>query len=73
MRVSIIVKTNNVKNEIRTESDGTLLIKVRALPHEGKANEAVLDLLSKHFKTNKSSIHIINGLSSKRKVIEIDC
>jgi uncharacterized protein (TIGR00251 family) len=49
-------------------------IKVRlAAPAvEGKANEALIDFLSRHFKVPRRSVRILSGLKSRQKRVEID-
>lgn len=61
------------KNEIiGTIADGTLKIKLKAPPVDGKANEELIKFLSIEWKTPKSKIKIIKGLTSKNKIIEVD-
>ena len=43
-----------------------------APPVEGKANSRLITILSDYFNVPKSSITIVKGSLSKRKVIEID-
>ncbi|MGA2369005.1 MAG: DUF167 domain-containing protein [Dehalococcoidia bacterium] len=47
------------------------VVRVRALPQDNKANEAVINLLAKHFKVAKTSVRIVSGLTSRHKIIEI--
>ena len=49
-----------------------LKIKVAAAPEKGRANQAVIKLLSELLSLNKSSISIVSGAASQRKVIEIN-
>ena len=44
---------------------------VTAQPIDGKANQAIINLLSKHFKVPNKSIRLIQGEASKRKIFEI--
>ena len=46
-------------------------VSVTAPPHEGKANEAVIELLAKHFGIAKSRILILRGTKGKKKLVEI--
>lgn len=71
MKINIKVKPSSRKNEVKVISNGILEVRVTAVPEKGKANKAVIELLSKHFKVPKSSIQIIRGQSSKEKIIEI--
>ncbi len=64
-----------VPGSSRTEIVGwlgdCLKIRVAAPPEKGKANQAVIELLSKRLKLNQESIAIVHGSRSQRKVIEI--
>lgn len=51
--------------------DRTLKVQVTAIPEKGKANKALIALLSKHWKIPKSSITIIRGETSRTKILEI--
>ncbi len=44
---------------------------VTAVPENGKANEALIVLLSKKLKTPKSAIFLIRGATDRNKIIEI--
>jgi uncharacterized protein len=57
------------KNEIRGEQAGALKVVVTAKPENGKANEAVIDLLSKLWRLRKSQIHIVAGETSRQKKV----
>jgi len=46
-------------------------IKVSEPPEQGKANKAVLELLSRSLKISKSQLQIISGESSALKTVEI--
>ena len=50
-------------------SAGELVVKVRTPPEDGKANEAVITLISKAFQLPKSSLAITHGLTGRHKVI----
>ena len=70
MRVQI--KTiPNAKKESVIEAGGIYVVRVKAVPEKGKANEAVIKLLAKHFKVAKNQIKIIRGLASRHKTVEI--
>ncbi|HIB21798.1 MAG TPA: DUF167 domain-containing protein [Rhodospirillales bacterium] len=55
------------------ETDGSVVIKtsVTATPEAGKANTALLKLLATEWKLPKSSLSIIKGATTRRKIIEI--
>ncbi|OGH91825.1 MAG: YggU family protein [Candidatus Magasanikbacteria bacterium RIFOXYC2_FULL_39_8] len=70
--LSIRVLPRSSRNEIVGEmADGTLKVKLTAPPVDGKANRALIELLSEYFDVPKSKIKIVRGLTSKNKIIEI--
>jgi len=71
MIINVSVKPNSSKNELEKISDNIYIARVTAAPERGKANQAVIKLLSKHFKTAKSNIEIKAGKTAKEKLIEI--
>jgi len=48
-----------------------LKIKLTSAPVEGKANEELIEFLSELLNVKKSAVKILQGQSSKQKVIEI--
>jgi uncharacterized protein len=55
------------RNEIRGEQDGMLKVCVTQSPEKGKANKAVIELLSKTLGLRKSQIELIAGETSHTK------
>ncbi len=53
-------------------NDGLVAVHVRAAPHDGAANEAVLRLLSKALKVPRTSLRIASGQGSRLKRVEIE-
>jgi len=45
---------------------------IRAKSERGKANQAVLEIISKHFSVPKSRIKIVKGIKSRKKLIEMN-
>ena len=64
LRIEVI--PNSGKEEIIEEEP--LIVKVKEAPIKGRANKAVVKLLSKYF---GKSVRIISGRRSKKKVIEL--
>ncbi|HWP81922.1 MAG TPA: DUF167 domain-containing protein [Bacteroidota bacterium] len=71
MRIQVYVKTQSRNEGVAVREDGSLVVHVRVLPIEGKANKRVIELLSRYLKKPKSSLRIIAGLKSKQKLIEV--
>ncbi len=70
MKINIRVIPRSSKNEIIKE-ENRYKIKITAAPVDGKANEAVIKLLSKEFDVPKSRIKIARGGACRDKVVEI--
>lgn len=72
MKIFVKAKPNSKQEKIQ-EVDGThFVVFVKALPVEGKANQAILRLLAEYFKLPKGNIRIISGYTSRQKVIEVN-
>ena len=50
---------------------GELTVYLRAKPHDGEANKALIKLLAKYLDVPKTSIKITRGTKSRVKVIEV--
>jgi uncharacterized protein (TIGR00251 family) len=72
MKISARVIPNSSRNSIAVLEDGTYKIKITTAPLDGKANVAVVKLLSKHLSIPQSRISILRGHTSKQKLIEIE-
>lgn len=51
--------------------DGRLVVKVRAKPEDGKANDAVLALLAKALGLGTSRLRLLRGATSREKLVGI--
>ena len=71
IQIKIKVIPGASKNMIKEEG-GLTKIYLTAPPVDGKANEALIKFLAKHYDVNKSSVEIVKGQKSRNKVIEID-
>jgi len=71
MRIYVQVSPRSSKNEVTKISAGEYKVKLTAAPVDGKANEALIKILSEYFNVSKSSIAIIGGKSVKTKIVDI--
>ena len=71
MRYYITVKPGTSQEKIIETAPGEFTVYLRAKPHDGEANTALIKLLSKHFNVPKTSIKIIRGMNSRNKTIEL--
>lgn len=69
MKFTITVKANAKQERVEKTAAGQLRVHVKAPPHEGRANEAVIRVLADHFQVPKSQVMIAAGRTSKRKTI----
>jgi hypothetical protein len=69
---NIKVKPNSKNQQITEESDGSLTIKLKSPPVDGKANQELIKLLAQKFQVPKSQIAIKSGIYGRSKVVEIN-
>jgi hypothetical protein len=71
MKISVKVKPNSQQQKIEELADGSLIIRLKSPPIDGKANQELIEILAKKFQVAKSQITIKSGFSSKNKLVEI--
>ena len=70
LNLNIKLIPRSSKNEIiGWQADGRLKIKITAPPVDGKANAALIEFLSKHFRVPKSTIEILRGATIPEKTV----
>lgn len=70
MKISVRVKPNMKEEKVERVKD-VFTVYVKEPAKEGRANKAVIELLSDYFKVSKSKIVILAGIKSKQKIIEV--
>ncbi len=70
-RIYVKVSPKSSRNEVVQVSDGEYKVKLTAAPVDGKANEALIAILAKHFKVAKICIKIVGGKTAKTKIVDI--
>ena len=73
--IHVYVKPNSRIDEVKMDDydPNELLIKTSATPIKGKANKAVIKILSKYLDINSNNIEIIAGHTSQKKILKIYC
>lgn len=71
MKISVKVKPGAKKESLERVDDTNFIAHVKAPPVEGKANEALVRLLSDYFGVPKSRVSIIKGAASKYKLVHL--
>ncbi len=66
VRVTPHAKQNKV-----IETDGVLRVYTTVAPENGRANSAVIELLSEYLDVPKSKIKILRGLTGRDKIVTI--
>ncbi len=77
IRLSVRLTPNAGRDGVETfeaGADGEEYLKARvtAVPEKGKANKALIALLSKKMKIAKSSFEVISGETARKKILRID-
>lgn len=70
--LALLVSPRASRTQMGKPHDGRLKISVTAPPVDGKANVEVVKFLSKLCGVSKSSISIVSGDTSKRKLLRIE-
>jgi uncharacterized protein len=71
-RICLYVQPGASKTQIAGIHDGLIKVRVAAPPVDGAANQALVEFVAKRLRIPKSRIRVVSGLTSKRKVLEID-
>lgn len=71
MSISVKVRPNSREQRIEKMGPSEFLVRVKAPSKEGRANQAVIGLLSEYFDIPKSRITIIRGHKTRDKIINI--
>lgn len=73
MEIDIKVVPRSSRSEVAgAMADGTLKVKVAAVPEKGKANAEVCAVLAAHFGVTERDVDVIAGLTSTRKRVRIN-
>ena len=72
MNLNVRVQPRANRNSVEIGADGTVRVRVTAPPDRGKANDAVVRLLSKNLGIPKSAVRITRGHTSCSKVIQVE-
>lgn len=71
-RISVYVQPRAAKTSSAGMHDGCVKIRLAAPPSDGAANAALIEFVAGQLDIAKSRVRIVTGLSSRRKVLEVD-
>jgi len=63
--------TPGARSESLELGEGRVLVKVRAKPQDGAANEAVLRLLAEALGIAPSRLHLLRGATGREKLVQL--
>lgn len=72
MILHLTVKPGSRKDEFIIEQEGSIKLKIKEQPIEGKANKYLINYLSEIFEVPKSKIEILKGENNPHKKVSID-
>jgi uncharacterized protein (TIGR00251 family) len=67
----VYVQPKASKNEFCDVHGNAIKVRITAPPVDGKANQQLIQFLSKSFKVSKSQVHLLNGETSRQKRFRI--
>jgi uncharacterized protein (TIGR00251 family) len=70
--LQVKVKPNARENRLTESKDGVWLASIKALPVDGKANDALIELVAEHFKVRRRQVSIAAGSTSRLKRLFIE-
>jgi uncharacterized protein (TIGR00251 family) len=68
LRITVKVKTESREESVEQLDDKSYLVRVKEPRRKGKANQAVIKVLRKHF---GSQVTLVSGITSTVKIFEI--
>jgi uncharacterized protein (TIGR00251 family) len=71
LKIRIKAKPNSKLEGIKKLDENYYEVRVSVPPEKGKANERIIELLSKYYNIPKSKISIIKGNTNREKIIYI--
>ncbi len=69
-RIQVKVKPNSKVSLVEEQPDGTWIVRVKATPVDGKANQEVIEVVAKHFGVAKRDVVI--SVEQRQKQMDLD-
>lgn len=71
MKITVIAKPKKKREFIKQVSPFEYIVSVKEPPVDGKANQAIIDSLSKYFQVSRAEILLVGGQAGKTKTFDI--
>ena len=72
MKISVRVKPQAREEKIEKKGENNYLVWVKAKAIEGKANQAVIKILSEYFDITKDRVILIKGKKARDKIFTVN-
>lgn len=72
MKINVKVHARSKREGVVPQPDGSYKVDVKAPPVEGAANQAVCEVLAKHFGVHKRDVMVVSGATNNKKIVEIN-
>jgi uncharacterized protein (TIGR00251 family) len=59
------------QNKVQPQADGSLKVYVTAPPEDGRANEAVIEMIAQWLGVKRRDVEIVRGATSRHKVVRV--
>jgi uncharacterized protein len=70
-RIQVRLTPRAARNEVIGWQGDILRVRVNAPPVDGRANEALIELLARRLSTPETSLRLVQGTKARNKVIEV--
>ncbi len=70
MRINVKAKPDSNENKIEKLDDQNFVVFVKDPPVQGRANRAIIKLLSEYFHSQR--VRIVSGHTSRNKIVEVN-
>jgi uncharacterized protein YggU (UPF0235/DUF167 family) len=71
MRIFVKAKVHARENKVEKIDDENLVVYVKEASEKGRANWAIIELLAEYYDVPITSVRIVTGRTSQKKLIEI--
>ena len=71
-RFSVTVSPGAARTELVGRHGDGWKARIAAPPERGRANDALVELLADTLAVPRSSVRVVSGLATKKKVVEVD-
>ena len=71
MQIQCLVKPKSKEDQVTVNPDGSLRVKIKALPEDGRANDYLVKYLAVVFDLPQSHIQIVSGFTNSHKRLNI--